>query len=97
MPLCFWAAQTAVAAFELCVGTGMSMFSPYLPPHKAATTIQHAYHSYGDEEWEWRQKLLWAKYELEGHMTRAMQDLRDSDNVIYLVCDDYWIHWLDNG
>ncbi len=39
MPLCFRAAQSAVAASELCVGTGRSLFSPYLPPHTAATAI----------------------------------------------------------
>ncbi len=43
MPLCFWATQTAVAAAYLPSGSGRSEFSPYLPPHKAATAIQHAY------------------------------------------------------
>ncbi len=50
MPLCFWAAQSAVAASELCVGTGRSLFSPYLPPHTAATAIQRVYRSYVDKE-----------------------------------------------
>ncbi len=45
----FWAAQTAVAASELCVGTGRSLFSPYLPPHTAATAIQCMYRSYDDK------------------------------------------------
>jgi hypothetical protein len=46
MPLCFWAKETAVAASDLCVGAGRSKFTPYLPPHSAATVIQHAYQSY---------------------------------------------------
>jgi hypothetical protein len=50
MPLCFWAAQSAVAASELCVGTGRSLFSPDLPPHTAATAIQRVYSSYVDKE-----------------------------------------------
>jgi hypothetical protein len=49
MPLCFWAAQSAVAASELCLGTGRSLFSPYLPPHTAATAIQCVYRSYVDK------------------------------------------------
>jgi hypothetical protein len=52
MPLCFWAAQSAVAALELCVGNGRSLFSPYLPPHTAATAIQRVYRSYVDKEVE---------------------------------------------
>ncbi len=46
----FLAAQSAVAALELCVGTGRSLFSPYFPPHTAATAIQHVYCSYVDKE-----------------------------------------------
>jgi hypothetical protein len=46
MPLCFWATQTAVAAADLHTGAGCSHFTPYLPPHTAATTIQHVYRSY---------------------------------------------------
>ncbi len=46
MPLCFWATQTAVAAADLHTGDGRSHFTPYLPPHTAATTIQHIYRSY---------------------------------------------------
>ncbi len=48
MPLCFWAAQSAVAASELCVGTRRSLFSPYLPSHTTATAIQPVYRSYVD-------------------------------------------------
>jgi hypothetical protein len=44
MPLCFWAAQTTVAALELHpVGTVGSGSTAYIPPHTAATTIQLAY------------------------------------------------------
>ena len=44
MPLCFWAAQTMVAALELHrVGTVGSGSTAYIPPHTAATTIQLAY------------------------------------------------------
>ncbi len=46
MPLCFWATQTAVAAADLHTGAGRLHFTPYLPPHTAATTIQHVYWSY---------------------------------------------------
>ncbi len=46
MPLCFWATQTAVAAADLPTGAGRSQFTPYLPPHTAATAIQHVYWSY---------------------------------------------------
>ncbi len=46
MPLCFWATQTAVAASGLFVGAGRSKFTPYLPPHSAASRIQLAYRSY---------------------------------------------------
>ncbi len=48
MPLCFWATQTAVAAADLHTGAWRSQFTPYLPPHTAATTIQHqhVYRSY---------------------------------------------------
>ncbi len=46
MPLCFWATQTAVAAADLHTGAGRSQFTPYLPPHTAATAIQHVYRSY---------------------------------------------------
>ena len=46
MPLVFWATQTAVAAADLPTGAGRSQFTPYLPPHTAATAIQHVYRSY---------------------------------------------------
>jgi hypothetical protein len=100
MPLCFWAAQSAVAALELCVGTGRSFFSPYLPPHTAATVIQRMYHSYidkVDKEWEWWLKLSSAGYALERDMNWAMHDLRDSDTFVYLVCGSYWIPRWDDG
>ncbi len=38
-----------MAASELCVGTVRSLFSPYLPPHTAATAIQCMYRSYVDK------------------------------------------------
>ncbi len=46
MPLCFWATQTVVAASGLFVGATRSKFTPYLPPHSAASHIQLAYQSY---------------------------------------------------
>ena len=46
MPLCFWATQTTVAAADLLTGAGRSQFTPYLPPHTAATAIKHVYRSY---------------------------------------------------
>ncbi len=46
MPLCFWATQTAVAAADLHTRAGRLQFTPYLPPHTAATAIQHVYRSY---------------------------------------------------
>ncbi len=100
MPLCLWAAQSAVAASELCVETRRSLFSPYLPPHTAATAIQHVYRSYidkVDKEWEWRLKLSSARYALERDMNRAMRDLRDSNTFVYSVCDSYWIPRWDGG
>ncbi len=99
MPLCFWAAQSAVAASELCVGTGRSLFLPYLPPHTAATAIQRVYRSHVDKvdkEWEWQLKLSSAGYTLERDMNRAMHNLWDSDNLVYSVCDSYWIPSWDD-
>jgi hypothetical protein len=87
MPLCFWAAQTAVAASELCVGTGRSMFSPYLPPHTAATAIQRVYPSSVDKESEGWQKLSWAGYALDCDMNWAMCNLQDSNTFVFLVGD----------
>jgi hypothetical protein len=46
MPLCFWAAQTAVMVLDVGVGVGRLAFTPYLPPHMAATAIQRAYCSH---------------------------------------------------
>ncbi len=46
MLLCFWATQTAVAAADLPTGAGRLQFTPYLPPHTAATAIRHVYRSY---------------------------------------------------
>jgi hypothetical protein len=46
MPLCFWATQTVVAASGLFWGAMRSKFTPYLPPHSAASRIQLAYQSY---------------------------------------------------
>jgi hypothetical protein len=46
MPLYFWATQTVVAASVLFVGASRSKFTPYLPPHSAASRIQLAYQSY---------------------------------------------------
>jgi hypothetical protein len=46
MSLCFWATQTVVAASGLFVGATRSKFTPYLPPHSAASRIQLAYQSY---------------------------------------------------
>jgi hypothetical protein len=100
MPLCFWAAQSAVAASELCVGTGRSLFSPYLPPHTAATAIQRVYCSYVDKvvkEWEWRLKLSLAGYALGSDMNWAMHDLQDSNTFVFLICNSYWIPCWDDG
>ncbi len=46
MPLCFWATQTVMAASGLFVGARRSKFTPYLPPHSAASRIQLAYQYY---------------------------------------------------
>jgi hypothetical protein len=46
MPLCFCATQTVVAASGLFVGARRSKFTPYLPPHSAASRIQLAYQYY---------------------------------------------------
>jgi hypothetical protein len=97
MPLCFWDAQSAVASLELCVGIRRLLFSPYLPPHTAATAIQRTYRSYVDKVWEWRLKLFSAGYSLEHNMNQAMRDLRDSNTFVYLVCDSYWIPCWDDG
>ncbi len=45
MPLVFWATQTMAASGPF-VGAPRSKFTPYLPPHSAASRIQLAYQSY---------------------------------------------------
>ncbi len=45
MPLVFWATQT-MAALGPFVGATRSKFTPYLPPHSAASRIQLAYQAY---------------------------------------------------
>jgi hypothetical protein len=89
MPLCFWATQTAVAAADLPTGAGRSQFTPYLPPHKAATAIQHVYRSYLRER-PYRQQFVESAlshkvYVLECNMALAMRDLEDSDDLVYIV------------
>ncbi len=89
MPLCFWATQTAVAAADLSTGAGWSQFTPYLPPHKAATAIQHVYRSYL-RDWPYRQQVAKSAfshevYVLERNMALAMRDLKDSDDLVYTV------------
>ncbi len=80
-----------MAASDLCVGIGKVAGTTYLagktynPLHTAATVIQCAYHSYDDNEWEWRQKLSWAGYALDREMNQAMHNLQDSDNFVFLV------------
>ena len=73
------------------------MFSPYLPPHIAATAIQRAYRSSVDKEWDWQLKVSWAGYALERDMNQAMRNLRDSDTFVFLVCNSYWIPCWDNN
>ncbi len=89
MPLCFWATQTTVAAATLPAGAGRSQFTPYLPPHKAATAIQHAYRSYLRDWHYWQQVAESAfsleVYKLECNMALAMRDLKDSDDLVYTV------------
>ena len=89
LPICFWAAQTAVAAAVLPLGSGRAELSPYLPPHKAATAIQHVYRSYLRVK-PLRQELAdralsHEVYMLERNMVHAMRDLRDSDHYVYSV------------
>jgi hypothetical protein len=100
MPLCFWAAQTALAASDLCVEAGRPTFTPYLPPHTAATAIQHTYHSYASHvhnEWEWQQKLSWAGYELKCNVNLAMRNLWDSVTFVFSVGDYSWMPCWDDG
>jgi len=89
MPLCFWAAQTAAAALDLCDRIGRSDIKPYLPPHTAATVIQRGYRSHLDDtEFDWQIQLLTSQLELEQNMDLAMRELDD---------DDSWFCRLDNG
>ncbi len=56
----FLGCTVCCGSIGLYVGTGRSLFSPYLPPHTAATAIQRVYRFYVDKvdkEWEWRLKL----------------------------------------
>jgi hypothetical protein len=89
MPLCFWATQTAVIAADLPTGAGRPQFTPYLPPHKAATVIQHVYHSCLCDR-PYRQQVAKSAfshemYVLERNMALAMRDLKDSDDLVYTV------------
>jgi hypothetical protein len=43
MPLIFWATQTKAAMSLLGVGEIGSIFTPYIGPTSAASSIQHAY------------------------------------------------------
>ncbi len=74
MPLCFWATQTAVAASGLFVGAGRSKFTPYLPPHSAATVIQHAYRSYVNTKCPMRA--------LQAHINASMAHYKAHSNDI---------------
>jgi hypothetical protein len=86
MPLCFWATQTAVAALDLGARIGRLSFEPYLPSIMAAAVIQQTFCSYLNYGWEWWRKLSWAGYALELKMNRAMCNLWDSNNFVFLVC-----------
>ncbi len=105
MPLCFWAAQTSVAASNLGVGIGRLALTTYFPPHTAATAIQRAYRSQivdksiGNQVWQI--SLEDAKFKLECDMFCAMRDLRDNGDFVFLVSSFFWsVIWtshLDNG
>jgi hypothetical protein len=105
MPLCFWAAQTSVAASNLGVGIGRSAFTTYLPPHRAATAIQRAYHSHVVDKSIDNQVLQIsledAKFELEHDMFCTRRDLGDNKDFVFLVSSFFWsVIWtshLDNG
>jgi len=104
MPLCFWAAQTAVAATDLGVEIGRSAFKTYLPPHTAATAIQRAYRLYVVDmsyDREWQASLTVAELELERNMSRAGWYLYDNDNLVFSVssfCGSvFWSGHLDYG
>jgi hypothetical protein len=105
MPLCFWAAQTSVATSNLGVGISRSAFTTYLPPHTAATAIQHAYCSHVVDKSTNDQvsqiSLEDAKFKLGCNMFRAMHDLCDNAEFVFSVFSFFWsVIWtshLDNG
>jgi hypothetical protein len=107
MTLCFWAAQTSVAALDLGAGISRSMIKTFLPPHTATTAIQRVYQSYVDDklaDWEWQTKLGRAEFELENDIYRAWRDshdLRGNDNLVFLVSSLFlsviWSDHLDYG
>jgi hypothetical protein len=78
-----------VAAADLPTGAGQLQFTPYLPPHKAATAIQNIYHSHLCDRPYRKQvaenALSHKVYELEHNMALAMRDLKDSDDFVYTV------------
>ncbi len=41
--------------------------------------------------------MFLARYALEHDMNWAMRDLWDNNNLVYSVCDSYWIPRWDNG
>ncbi len=102
MSLCFLAAQSAVAASELCVGTGRSLFSPYLPPHTAATAIQRVYRSYVDKVIKeyfpphtaaTAIQCVYPSY-VDKVITEWLQEWQAMPDLS--VCDSYWIpRWDD--
>ena len=102
MPLIFWATQALAASDLLGVGDCGSIFTLYVSPTTAATTIQKAYRYY-TIRWVTRQRrlqiqLFLAQIELEHNMTCAMRELQDSDDFFYSVCcDNYWILDVDPG
>jgi hypothetical protein len=103
--LCFWAAETSVAALNLGVGTGRLAFTTYLPPHMVATAIQRTYHSHlvdkSIDNQVWQISLEDAKFELERDMFCARRDLRHKIDFVFLVSSFFWsVIWmshLDNG
>jgi hypothetical protein len=94
-----------VAASDLGVGIGRLAFKTYLPPHTAATAIQHAYHSHvvdkSIDDQVWQISLEDSKFKLEHDMFCAMRDLRNNDDFVFFVSSFFWsVIWmshLDNG
>ena len=88
MPLIFWATQTLAASDLLGVGDYGSTFPPYVSPTTAATTIQKAYRystiRRDTRKRRWQIQLFLAQIELEHNMTCAMQDLQDSDDLMFV-------------